>query len=155
MGSAAIRNAVLALALLGACSTPVSTKTDVFAKTAIVGSWRIEDVDNGGVIDASRLEIEFDAAGHVSGYSGCNVFMGPYARNGAVIDIGPLASTQRACTAEALTLQEARVLRSLDAVTSFASTTDGAVVLSGPASARLLLRRMDETPPLGSELRPW
>ena len=139
MGSAVIKNAVFAaLAFLGACNTPASVET------GIIGSWRIEDVDGGGVIDRSRLEIQFDDAGRVSGHAGCNAFTGPYTRNGAAIDIGPLASTRRACTAEALTLQEGRVLRSLDAVTAVAATDDGALVLTGPAPARLLLRRMDD-----------
>lgn len=136
-----IRNVVFAaLAFLGACNTPDSMET------GIVGSWRIEDVDGGGVIDSSRLEIQFDADGRVSGHSGCNAFTGPYTRNGAAIDIGPLASTRRAC-AEALMLQEARVLATLDAVASLVQTADGAIVLSGPAPARLLLRRMDDAPP--------
>lgn len=133
------RNAIFALALLGACSTPVSKEP------AIVGFWRIEDVNSGGVIDSSRLEMQFDAGGRVFGYAGCNTFTGQYTRNRAAIDIGPLASTRRAC-AEALMVQEARVLHSLDAATTIGSQADGAVVLSGPAPARLLLRRMDDAP---------
>lgn len=133
------RSAIFALALLGACGPSVSTET------AIIGSWRMEDVNGGGVIDSSRLEIQFDASGRVFGHTGCNTFRGRYTRNRAAIDVGPLASTERAC-AEALMLQEARMLRSLDAVTTIASQADGAVFLNGPVPARLLLRRMDEAP---------
>lgn len=133
------RNALFALILLGACGPSVSTET------AITGSWRMEDVNSGGVIDSSRLEIQFDAGGRVFGHTGCNTFTGQYTRNRAAIDIGPLASTERAC-AEALMLQEMRVLHSLGAVTTIASQADGAVILSGPAPARLLLRRMDDAP---------
>lgn len=136
-----IRSVVFAaLAFLGACNTPASVET------GIIGSWRIEDVDGGGVIDSSRLEIQFDADGRISGHAGCNTFTGPYALDAAAIDIGPLASTRRAC-AEALMLQEARVLSSLDAVASLMQTADGAIVLTGPAPARLLLRRLDYAPP--------
>ncbi len=38
------------------------------------------------------------------------------------------------------------MLRSLGAATTIASQADGGVVLSGPAPARLLLRRMDDAP---------
>ena len=133
------RGIIFALALLGACGPSVSTET------AIIGSWRMEDVNRGGVIDSSRLEIQFDANGRVFGHAGCNTFTGRYTRNRAAIDIGPLASTERAC-AEALMFQEARVLRSLDTVTTIASQADGAVILDGPAPAHVLLRRMDEAP---------
>jgi putative lipoprotein len=102
---------IFALALLGACGPSVSTET------AIIGPWRVEDVNSGGVIDSSRLEIQFDAGGRVFGHAGCNTFTGQYTRNRAAIDIGPLASTERAC-ADALMLQEARVLHSLGAVTA-------------------------------------
>lgn len=140
-----IRNVVFAaLALLGACATSAPTEPP------IIGSWRIEDVDGGGVIDSSRLEVRFDGAGRVSGHAGCNTFTGPYTHTGAAINIGPLASTRRACAAEALTLQEGRVLRSLDAVTTFAATADGALILSGTAPTRLLLRRMDDAADAGS-----
>lgn len=137
MGSSVIRSAAFAaLAFLGACKTTDSVEN------GIVGSWRIEDVDGGGVIDRSRLEIRFDADGLLSGHAGCNTFSGTYTGNGGTIDIAALASTRRAC-AEALMLQEARVLKSLDAVVGLLQTVEGAIVLSGPAPARLLLRRMD------------
>ncbi len=125
---------VLACALLGCATTAPQ----------LAGAWRIEDVDGGGVIDSSRLEITFAPDGGVSGQSGCNAFTGRYTQNGASVDIGPLASTRRAC-AEALMLQEARVLQALDAVTTASLEADGALVLTGAAPARLLLRRMDET----------
>ena len=129
-----------ALAALAACATAPPSATSIF------GSWRIEDVDGGGVIDSARLEVEFAADGRVSGHAGCNGFTGRYTSDGAGIDIGPLASTRRACSAEALSRQEARVLRSLDAAAAVTWTPDGALVLSGPAPARLLLRRMDVAP---------
>ncbi len=135
-----IRTVLLAaLAMLAACATPAP-------EMAIVGAWRIEDVDAGGVIDSSRLEVTFGADGRVSGHAGCNTFSGGYTRTGATIDIGPLVSTRRACAAEALMLQEARVLGSLEAAVAVAWSPDGALILSGPTRSRLLLRRMDGAP---------
>jgi putative lipoprotein len=113
----------------------------------IIGSWRIEDVDSGGVIDSSRIEIQFDADGRASGYAGCNAFTGRYTRSGPAIEIGPLASTRRACLAEALSRQEARLLHSLDTATALTWTPDGALILTGPAPSRLVLRRNESAPP--------
>lgn len=128
---------MIVLAALAGCSTPAPPAD-------LTGAWRIEDVNGGGVIDSARLEITFAADGGVTGYGGCNSFTGRYAQDGASVEIGPLASTRRACAAEALTLQEARVLQALDAVTRASLEADGALILSGPAPARLLLRRMDD-----------
>ncbi len=127
---------VLTCALF-ACST---------AAPQLVGAWRIEDVDGGGVIDSSRIEITFAPDGGVSGQSGCSSFTGRYVQNHASIDIGALASTRRACAAEALMLQEARVLHALDSVATASLEADGALVLSGPPPTRLLLRRIDAAP---------
>jgi uncharacterized lipoprotein YbaY len=124
------------LLIASGCGTP--------SADPILGMWRIEDVNGGGVNDSSRLEVSFADGGEVSGHAGCNSFSGRYTQDGNAIDIGPLEVTLRACLAEALMLQEGRVLATMEAVTATARQADGALVLTGPPPARLLLRRMDE-----------
>lgn len=128
---------VAAVAVVGACSTPPLDRS-------VHGSWRIEDVDGGGVIDASRLEITLTPDGRVTGHSGCNSFSGTYAADDGEIEFGALVSTRRACAAEALMMQEQRVLNSLNAVASYAFNEHGALILTGPAPAHLRLLRMNE-----------
>lgn len=143
---ALIRHALLAaFAMLTACTTAPPLAASLPAPN--IGQWRIEDVDSGGVIDSSRLEIQFGADGRASGYAGCNAFSGRYTRNGTIVEIGPLTSTRRVCLAEALTRQEARMLHSLDAATALTWTPDGALVLTGPAPSRLVLRRAEAARP--------
>lgn len=106
----------------------------------IEGLWIVEDVNNGGIIDMSRIEITFGEEGSVTGSTGCNRFNGQYTLDASSLSFGPFATTERAC-APALNQQEARVLAALDAVKAWSMDDTGALILSGPAPHRLLARR--------------
>ncbi|MET0546949.1 MAG: META domain-containing protein [Caulobacterales bacterium] len=129
--------------IFAACLTAACASAAKEPDISILGDWRIEDVDGGGVIDSTRLEVKFSEDGKVAGFAGCNNFMGGYTRDKGIIDIGPLASTKRACVAEALNQQETRVLASLDAVIAAAVGPDKSLVLTGPSPTQLILRRLD------------
>lgn len=150
--------AASAALVAAACTATTGTQTSADAPP-IVGAWRIEDVDNTGFIDFSRLDITFSKDGGVSGHSGCNSFAGSYARNGDAIEIGPLVATEMAC-APALMHQEARLLATLGAVDAIGwSEEDGALMLTGPAPASLTLRVLDApdgeaTTPHGAVIAP-
>lgn len=105
------------------------------------GTWVVEDVNRGGIIDFSRIEITFTPDG-ATGSTGCNRFNGSYESNGNSIAFGPLATTRRAC-APALNMQERRVLDALGAVTTYSYDDTGALILEGPPPHRLLARRAD------------
>jgi heat shock protein HslJ len=104
-----------------------------------IGSWLVEDIDGGGVLDSARLEINFGEDGRVSGVAGCNSFGGPFTYESGKIDVGPLLSTKMMCP-PALMDMETKLLGRLEAVEQAALTDDGALELTGDGG-RLLLRQ--------------
>jgi heat shock protein HslJ len=68
----------------------------------------------------------------VNGNGGCNLFNGQFTQTGGTVDMGPLASTRRACADEAGNAQETAYLRALDEATG-ATVADGMLELSTPA----------------------
>ena len=123
----------LALAACAAVSAP--------APPGLVGQWRVEDLDGRGVLDRPSLTVAF-ADGRVSASGGCNRLSGTYEQSGARIRIGSLVSTRMACS-PALMEQERRLAASLQAVDAVAAAEGGAVRLSGPGGASLILRPAD------------
>lgn len=85
---------------------------------SIYREWVVEDVMGGGVIDNTRLTLNIDEAGHASGHSGCNRFMGQATIDGDKLTFGALAGTRMAC-AEALMNLEQKYLDALGKVASF------------------------------------
>ena len=78
--------------------------------------WKVTNFNNDrhavvGVIGQSRLTLAFKD-GQVSGSAGCNNFHGSYRTDGDSIQIGPLATTRRACD-EPLMTQEREFLSAL------------------------------------------
>ena len=106
----------------------------------LAGVWIVEDVNGGGIIDSSRIEIGFAAEDAVLGSAGCNRFNGSYEAEAGAITFGPLSTTRRACI-PALNQQERRVLDALAAATSYTFDETGALILEGPTPHRLLARR--------------
>ena len=92
---------------------------------AIVGSWTVTSFYTGNAVQGpatgSTLTAEFDGA-QISGNSGCNTFSGPYTVSGQTIRIGPLASTEIACTDPALQAQEQQYLAALGLARTFRVT---------------------------------
>jgi heat shock protein HslJ len=111
------------------------------APPGLAGQWRVEDLDGRGVLDRVSLTVAF-ADGGVSASAGCNRLSGTFEQSGARIRIGPLVSTRMACS-PALMDQEQRLATSLQAVNTVSGAEGGAVRLSGPGGASLLLRPAD------------
>ncbi len=82
------------------------------ATSALSGTWVLEDINGGGVMDYARATLEFREAGRVSGRGSCNQFNGPVTITDTTIAFGPLVSTMMACS-EALMNQEAKYLKAL------------------------------------------
>lgn len=90
--------------------------------------WLATGVNNGvggveSVVAGTELTAIFGEDGTVTGSGGCNTFSGPYTVDGDAIEIGPLASTRKACE-EAVMAQEAAYLQALDNATTYAITGD-------------------------------
>jgi heat shock protein HslJ/membrane-bound inhibitor of C-type lysozyme len=90
--------------------------------------WRVEDIDQGGVIDMSMITIGFPEEGRLVGNAGCNNYFGSVAVTEDSIDLSPAGITRRAC-APALMNQERRFLDALQAVVKFAIDDDTWLVL--------------------------
>ena len=90
------------------------TKAD--PQAALLGPWIATSVYTGTAIEGVQADATLTAdfqAKTVSGDAGCNSFNGPYAAGEDDITIGPLASTMKACTEDALSTQEQHYLAAL------------------------------------------
>lgn len=108
------------------------------------GTWIVEDIDRTGIVDMSRISMTFTIDNEVSGETGCNLFSGSFTQDGQTITMGPLRTTRRACTAEAMARQEQRFLAAFQGPLRVSMTADGALVLAGEGDALILAR--PETP---------
>ncbi|WP_228339761.1 META domain-containing protein [Marinobacter sp. F3R08] len=108
--------------------------------------WVVEDVADKGIIDSSRITIEFLEGNRIAGRATCNRYSGTYKLGGEGIDIGPLATTRMAC-APALMHQEERFLALLDEVTSARIGQQGQLLLSTPDGSRMRAFQSDHDSP--------
>lgn len=79
-------------------------------------TWKVTSFNNNrhavvGVLGEASLTLSFKD-GQVSGSAGCNVFHGKYSTEGSKLEVGPLATTRRACD-EPLMTQEREFLAAL------------------------------------------
>lgn len=98
------------------------------AANPLVGSWDVTGYNNGkqavvSPVAGSTLTAIF-TADQVSGSAGCNTYSGGYTIDGTTLKIGPLASTMRACSEEAVNEQEQQFLAAMQASTTFDLTGD-------------------------------
>ncbi|TJZ74027.1 META and DUF4377 domain-containing protein [Chitiniphilus eburneus] len=106
-----------------------------YAITRVVVEGRVQrPVDN-------RLEVHIDGD-RISGYSGCNRFMGRIHYMNARIEVGPLAGTRMACLDQERQMLEHDVLAALQAAESFGLVSERkAVVLRGTKGELIELTR--------------
>jgi putative lipoprotein len=125
----------LTMLVVAACdstgSTQGTTPEPPSAAADLAGtSWTIVSVGGAPVVEGSGADLTFDAAGSVSGSTGCNSVSGTYALDGTSLTFGPLATTRMACE-EALMTQETAVLDALAAVEGWEVDADGNLHLTG------------------------
>jgi heat shock protein HslJ len=88
----------------------------------LVGSWEVTSFYTGNAISSpvtgSTLTATFTRQ-QISGNSGCNTYSGPYTATATSIEIGPLASTRRACADPAVGDQEQQYLAALGLATTY------------------------------------
>lgn len=90
----------------------------------VAGAWEVVSVlyDDAirSVLGDTRLTADFGDDGKVQGSGGCNTFSGPYEEDGTQLRIGPLAATEKACTApEGANEQEQGYFAALASVVRF------------------------------------
>jgi heat shock protein HslJ len=120
---------------------PTAAPPAAAAAQALQGSaWVVEGIDERGIIDSSRVTIEFGPRGQLSGRAGCNTYRGIYAQDAGSLGVTGLAGTLMAC-APALMNQEQRFLALLGRVQRHEITGDGALVLITLDARRIVARR--------------
>ncbi len=90
--------------------------------------WVVEDIAGEGIIDSSRVTLEFLADGRLAGRASCNRYFGSWQQTGEGLALAPLGATRMAC-APALMNQEDRFLRQLAAVDRFDIGPHGELLL--------------------------
>jgi heat shock protein HslJ len=106
-------------------------------KSLLTGKqWVVEDVNESGIIDRSRITVRFTTDGRMSGTSGCNRYFGRYEITGAGIAVSELGQTRMAC-APALMNQEKKVLDVIGNASRFAIGENGELMLYAGPDSRL------------------
>lgn len=110
-----IRIATLAM-LLAATAACASTGSE-----PLTGSWQLSlgQVDGGPLtlVDGWPISLEFDE-GQLGGTAACNSYSGAFARQGDMLTVSELASTEMACSPSPVMDSESAYLSALDRVTT-------------------------------------
>jgi heat shock protein HslJ len=113
--------------LAGCCRVPVSSNAIAPASVSIEGpTWRLTALGDHspGVAETQMRPVtaHFEG-GRISGFSGCNQFMGGYTLNQGSVVIGSLAGTLMACSEPHMALEKA-VMGALTGTLRYAITGD-------------------------------
>ena len=90
--------------------------------------WVVEDLDRGGIIDRSRVMLEFAPDGRLSGRASCNQYTGRWKLTGEGLTISGVSATRRSC-APSLMNQERKFLELLGRTSGFSMDRNGKLVL--------------------------
>ncbi len=115
-------------------------------------TWRLSSFTSGGASTTVPATVAVDAVfktGTVTGTSGCNRYNGPAVVTSPAIKIGPLASTQMACTGPAADVEKA-YLADLTNAASFTATADKLTIYDA-AGASILVYAAGPANPLVGE----
>jgi heat shock protein HslJ/membrane-bound inhibitor of C-type lysozyme len=101
--------------------------------------WLVEDIAGQGMIDFTRVTLQFDGKGRLSGHASCNQYTTAYEFN-EQLDIADPIATRKSC-APALMKQEQRFLKLLSEVVRLDFDASGALILSTANGRTLTARR--------------
>ena len=108
--------------------------------------WVVDDLAGEGIIDRSRVTIEFLEDNRMAGGASCNRYAGSYELRGEGVSVGPVALTKMAC-APALMNQEDRFLNLLEQVNSVWIGQQGQLLLSTPEGGVIRAFQSDHDSP--------
>ncbi|WP_214000583.1 META domain-containing protein [Arsukibacterium sp.] len=80
----------------------------------IAGRWQLTELLQKSVDADNNVYLQFDQAGRVSGFTGCNSLTGGYQLQGPRLSFTPLATTRKACLQDNLEPQLLDVLSKVD-----------------------------------------
>jgi heat shock protein HslJ/membrane-bound inhibitor of C-type lysozyme len=128
--------------VLSGCAAATTTPSRALEGTV----WQVEDIDGGGIVDRSMITLDFSEPRRIAGSTGCNRYFGDATVTGAVLSLGRMGSTMRAC-APALMNQEQRFLNALNDAARFAIDNDTwLVVYDAEGLERLRAIEVDADP---------
>lgn len=128
-GTTQFRQITITVVGTSATATPVpaptATATSAPVSDPLAGTrWEVVNYNNGSalvsVIGDTRITVEFDQDGRVTGNSGCNTYFAAYQVNGINITIDSPGGTQQVCSEpDGIMEQEADFLTALQAAATF------------------------------------
>jgi heat shock protein HslJ len=122
----------MSTALVGACSSPDQESMPQQSPAKVLElagtSWQVDDIDGGGVIDASNVTLVFPEDGKVVGSAGCNRYFGSVQIDGGTVSFGEAGATMMACP-EALMNQERRFFDAIGSIVRGEVDADGRLML--------------------------
>jgi heat shock protein HslJ len=100
--------------------------------------WTLSELDGESIDPSAGITAAFEADGSLSGFAGCNSYNSDYTTDGAILTVGPIASTRKACD-DATTANENIFLDllqnaatwSLDSTVLTITATDGGTLVFG------------------------
>ncbi|SEA31339.1 META domain-containing protein [Rubrimonas cliftonensis] len=101
------------------------------------GTWMLETLGGAAATAPSTFNVAGDRA---TGAGPCNSWFGGFRQNGAQVEIGPIASTRRACPALA---EEQAFLGALTDAASLAADGDALSFLDAGGARLMTLRRVE------------
>ncbi|NJL83635.1 MAG: META domain-containing protein [Chloroflexaceae bacterium] len=90
--------------------------------------WVVEDINGKGIIDRSRVTLNFLEENRLVGMASCNNYITTYSLTGEGLTISQAAATLKACT-PALMNQEQLFLEVLKNIQQFEISADGTLIL--------------------------
>jgi len=107
---------------LAACSAdqPESPAAEVKPDVSLINTyWKLVELNDGSVRAGEGKDLHMILKGQdrVTGYSGCNQFMGSFTETGGGLSFGPIAGTRRMC--ESVMDQESAFLQALEATSRY------------------------------------
>lgn len=109
-------------------SSKKRVEKSLITQNTLSGRYTITQLGSNSYFD-STLVISFDEKSKkVTGFSGCNSFMGSYSTQGHTIAFGPIVTTRKFCKEEINTLEN-HLLKALDSVNSFSIENESLMLL--------------------------
>lgn len=103
--------------------------------------WRAEDIDGKGVIDNSEVTLLLGSDGKIGGKSGCNGYSANYQITGDAVKVFPPMIGTRMMCPPALMTQERDYRALIEAAQSFATTPEGALIMTSASGATIRFMR--------------
>jgi putative lipoprotein len=129
----------LGAVLLRAAEEPDMTDVNLPVASSLAGTWVVEDILGGGIIDSSRVTLDFSDQ-RVAGRASCNSYQGTWSLKEERLAITDVAVTMMACP-EAIMNQERRFLDALASADGMRFDDTGALFLTSGDDDLLRARR--------------